>query len=636
MLKLSSKIKNICILVFALILGAICCPSIFASKNVAYAYSENNYVFTDYHIDVEYDLKNRAHITENITVKFGDYSNGPHKGIVRAIPKTTTISKGAVSEKYHQMLSVKIYDIKANELYDHYLDDSLYCIELGGDDYVNGQTKQYTLSYIVDIGDDFTRDLDFVYYNVFGTDYPVEIHNASFTVTLPKQTSSEFLCYVGTKNIQNLNAGVSKTMFEDGRVKYSLNEGVLLNAHNGISVKCVLEEGYFSDLNELVRVHDNINTILIVCACVFSAILLGLFVMFAVIRKNTVVTVEFYPPDDLTPPDAKYLLDGVCRGETMASLFVYWASKGLVKIELDDDKKPKLVRKVQNIPEHYSSYEKIMFNKLFENADFVDVKQHNEEAARTISSASGLVKNKIGQRYSKRSLSTKLMSCLFGMLFLIGVIIVELYVSRCNIAAVVCYVVSCVCVVAAGVLINIMSNTKNNTSKRLKKAIIAAILIVLFVVGNIVFSYISCLHFAARVLGFLPLLIAIGLNHLAEEYGDNCREMVGRVIGFRRTLEMVEKDKLIKLVDDDPEYFYNILPYAYAFGITRKFVKKFEGLTIPYNENFGGQVDLVYLMCLHSTFHDISRVPSSYSGSGFGGGGGGVGGGFGGGGSYGR
>lgn len=54
-----------------------------------------------------------------------------------------------------------------------------------------------------------------------------------------------------------------------------------------------------------------------------------------------------------------------------------------------------------------------------------------------------------------------------------------------------------------------------------------------------------------------------------------------RVAGFREFLNTAEKYRLEELVNDNPKYFYNILPYTYVLGISKKWVKNFENIPIP-------------------------------------------------------
>ncbi|MBQ9233489.1 MAG: DUF2207 domain-containing protein [Lachnospiraceae bacterium] len=56
--------------------------------------------------------------------------------------------------------------------------------------------------------------------------------------------------------------------------------------------------------------------------------------------------------------------------------------------------------------------------------------------------------------------------------------------------------------------------------------------------------------------------------------------MLGKVKGFKNFLEVAEKEKLETLVMEQPDYFYNILPYTYVLGVSDKWIKKFETIAI--------------------------------------------------------
>ena len=61
------------------------------------------------------------------------------------------------------------------------------------------------------------------------------------------------------------------------------------------------------------------------------------------------------------------------------------------------------------------------------------------------------------------------------------------------------------------------------------------------------------------------------------EYGN---EILGKLKGFKNFLVTAEKDKLEAMVMQDPTYFYNILPYTYVLGVSDKWIKKFESISI--------------------------------------------------------
>ncbi len=60
-------------------------------------------------------------------------------------------------------------------------------------------------------------------------------------------------------------------------------------------------------------------------------------------------------------------------------------------------------------------------------------------------------------------------------------------------------------------------------------------------------------------------------------YGN---EILRKIKGFRNFLKTVEKDRLEAMVMQDPSYFYDILPYTYVLGVSNKWIKKFETISL--------------------------------------------------------
>jgi uncharacterized membrane protein len=112
-----------------------------------------------------------------------------------------------------------------------------------------------------------------------------------------------------------------------------------------------------------------------------------------------------------------------------------------------------------------------------------------------------------------------------------------------------------------------------------------------------------------------------------------------KVLGFEEFLGRVEKDQIERL-EKTPELFEKFLPYAMALQVEKKWVQAFSGIALPppqwYQGSYGGNFTAFYLvndlnMMSMQAGSVMASAPRSSGGSGFGGGGG-SGGGFGGGG----
>ncbi|MGX8774597.1 MAG: DUF2207 family protein, partial [Bacillota bacterium] len=122
--------------------------------------------------------------------------------------------------------------------------------------------------------------------------------------------------------------------------------------------------------------------------------------------------------------------------------------------------------------------------------------------------------------------------------------------------------------------------------------------------------------------------------------------ILGKIKGYQRFLMIAEKDKMEALAEEDPQYFYKNLAFAYALGVTTVFAKHFAALATKPPEWYdapgftgGATFDSVHFMdsmngMIHTISSSMTSSPSSSSGGGGGSFSGGGGGGGGGGGSW--
>jgi len=98
--------------------------------------------------------------------------------------------------------------------------------------------------------------------------------------------------------------------------------------------------------------------------------------------------------------------------------------------------------------------------------------------------------------------------------------------------------------------------------------------------------------------------------------------MLGRLRGFKRFLETAEKEQLEKLVEQNPEYFFDILPYAYVLGVSNVWIEQFETITLQppswYNELGDFDIDSFHSF-ITSTMSSAQSAMSSKPSTGGGG-----------------
>jgi uncharacterized membrane protein len=82
------------------------------------------------------------------------------------------------------------------------------------------------------------------------------------------------------------------------------------------------------------------------------------------------------------------------------------------------------------------------------------------------------------------------------------------------------------------------------------------------------------------IIGIICIAVLILFAKIMPKRTPYGNEMLGKVRGFKRFLETAEKQQLEKLAEKNPEYFYNILPYTYALGVSDVWMKQFEAIAL--------------------------------------------------------
>jgi len=67
------------------------------------------------------------------------------------------------------------------------------------------------------------------------------------------------------------------------------------------------------------------------------------------------------------------------------------------------------------------------------------------------------------------------------------------------------------------------------------------------------------------------MVVALLSIRKRTEYGT---QLLSKILGFKRFLELAEKDRLESLFAENPQYYYDILPYTYALGVSDTWIKK--------------------------------------------------------------
>ncbi len=626
-------------------------------------YGNGQYALTKYKIDIKVNENNTFNISEYITA----YFNINKHGIFRKIPLRNEVVRLDGKKSNNR---AKISDITVNEKYSTYNESGYKVIKIGDPNYTLTGSKDYIINYLYNIGKDTVKDYDEFYFNLIGNEWDTTINNVEFTITMPKEFDKTKLGF---------SSGIVDST-DSSNIEYNIDGNVISGSYNGVlgvgealTVRLELPEGYFVDAS------DNFNFLIIILFVLPIAFAIISFLLWAKYGKDEklIETVEFYPPEGFNSAEVGFLYKGRADTNDVVSLLIYLANKGYVRIEESEEKalfSTKKGFKIVKIKEYDGNNinEKVFLNGLFKS------KSSNINSVLKLMK---YMKNQQTEGLEEDNSQTKLHEVtatdLYNSFYItLNAIVLNLNdkenrrkifeksTSGKSLAVILMIIVSVVTIISIPTLeyagIGELGFTLFLTlfyipfyAVAFAKKIPSAFRLIW---GGFTFVhsmiFLSVMPIKDAILGE-PILLSGFLSGLVcivamvycfkampkrTPYGN---ELLGKIKGFRNFLDTAEKPKLEELVMQNPTYFYNILPFTYVLGVSDKWIKKFETISLQAPDWYGGSTAFnmtsfgsFMSSTMSSASSAMSSSPSSSSGGSSGGGSSGGGSGGGGGGSW--
>ena len=641
--KKSSIMRGVAVFAAALLLLVLVCPA--ASLR---AYADDSYRTDTFNVDISASEDNSFVVNETIDVDF----LYPHHGIYRYIP----------------LNGIHLSDINVPG---YKFDTSIYggykMIRIGDADITLTGPQTYKVGYKMAFYDDEDASLDRLALNVIPTDWETPIGHASATISLPKEADLDnVMIYSGSYGDEGNSDNVQLTTSDDG--KMIRIDAYDLPAYHGVTVILELPEGYWVGETEYGAISPLFWFLFLMGP-------LGALILWFLYGRDPriVKTVEFYPPEGLTPGEIGYLYDENVDKRDIVSTIVYLADKGYISIE-QKSRKEFLLTGFGNLSPDEPEHVKTIYEGLFGDRDHGCV--HTSALDTFFGTRYQMAKAQIpdgidfGPFHTKTSRIARGFAVAASAMPIIAFSIWE--IKNGSTDGVIGLLWSPILILLATVILcHVVDNVRR--SDKIKPALWFGLSLLLTLLGltpalsiSDMLDNVSDAKAITLVLlviagtGMTMLLAAISTAR-PQKYTD----IMGRILGFKDFIRTAELDKINELVEDDPAYFYHIIPYAYVFGLTNRWIKKFEDIDIvqpewikTYGNDNGGRFD-AYMMgrimsdcnasvssnikMPHSSGHIVSHEgsssdsssssSSSWSGGGFsggsysGGGGGGGGGG---------
>ncbi len=380
----------------------------------------------------------------------------------------------------------------------------------------------------------------------------LQIDYVEFSLTLPKTYENEPSFYIGSARTD----GAVYTL-DDTRIAGSLQQAV--PAGQGLSLRLVLGSGYFArGESRLSRLFSGWRVLIVLV--LLLALGYWYLTMFRGSRRVH-VSGRVLPPDGVAAGDLPCLLCGA-PGDP-AALLTEWASLGYVRLEPDGARVR--IRALMGMGSERRGFERSLFARLFRDSGAALSSSRGYAAAMQTAAERLRVHwtRKLFDRSSGSPLLLRLLCALLGALCgLSG------FCDRGALVGLAGFVLGFLA--AAAVQEGTLRAVRRGGAGWIAAGACAA-----------------AAHLALLPLGGAALLLSLAVQllcGLAVSLGGRRStlgaELLEQTLGFRRYLLGLTEKKLRRLLRQDGQYFYRLLPYAEALGCGRAFAARFGALRL--------------------------------------------------------
>ncbi len=551
--------------------------------------AQDGYYIELMNVDVTVHADRTYDIVEDIYANFVK----PRHGIVREIPKRFYMNRD-VSEAQDRSK----YELKRTEEKFGYIEvpeeeftvenhAEIKAVKIGSPDvWVEGK-HHYQIRYQLKLPNDRVLASDLFYHSIVGTAWYCSMDSVHFVVHFDKEVPDaswdKLKIYVGEEGANDDRAH-DLIDFAD----YHTIEGSVtcLPALWGVTIDLPLPEGYFPT--------DDYNTVYYYLALATSAITI-LFLIILLFRElqgdeKVASVVTFRPRKDLTSADIGSLVDGEVDDEDLLSMIPWFAAHGHISIE--NDGKKTVLHKLKPLPADAPEYQTILFTAFFAKGDSFDV----SNSSTAFGAAWERAKKALKKQYDGKLNRFESLGLLVLSTFTLSLTYCFSEVDSDGwIVGGLINVILAILIMAAYRARSFLKDRIHFTTFFLGITSLWKLIVTVFGLFIAITMALSA-HTAAGD-NYLPdqllfgmmvamLVVIIFLRRLYRMTAYR-RERLAEILGLKEFIQTAEVNRLRMLVDEDERYFYDILPYAMAFGLVDEWAAKFENLSVKELQEFG-------------------------------------------------
>lgn len=532
-------------------------------------------------------------------------------------------------------------------------------VRIGDENHTITGPKTYVISYTLQYSDDRYEGNDLIFHTILGANWTTDIdefeYRIKFDNPLPSYFADSLKVYSGSFGYEENLCHVTK---EVNMAENTISgRATKVTYGHAITLWAELPNGFWKGAKSFSAQRP-----LILFGITTLIFLFALLRLLKNRRREPLRVIEYNAPGGISSAEVGYIIDNTADVSDLTSLIVWWASKGYLKIkeEVVEDKllfiKTKITRitliKVCDLPVTAPAYQRNFWDVFFDKSDTCALNQLGDKHASIESALTALQKSFTGER--------KLYE------FNIGLFIPVLLFLLCGAAtmamssSVELFEDTMVGFSAFWLIAMLIAYVNRITQAKKDMAVTKIKKLINYACTGIVCAILAfgtvAIYEPQNMLTPLPIFFAIIVEGFVITFfisavicdTDYRKSQMSLLLGFKEFIRSAEMPMLKAMVDENPSYFYDVLPYAMVFGLSDKWQKQFESINIQpptwyvndslYDRNMGPMMGIMAANSLSKSFDDViskqiasSSVDSTTS-SDYGGGGGGFSGGGGGGG----
>jgi uncharacterized membrane protein YgcG len=261
-------------------------------------------------------------------------------------------------------------------------------------------------------------------------------------------------------------------------------------------------------------------------------------------------------------------------------MIYYFAQKGYLSIDLENEDDPVLVKKVGNLDQSVPHHQKTLFNGLFLKGDRVAI----SDLKGTFYSVVDIAKRQVlgTPMYASKSIFGFVAGGIIGAIF--G-FFVPFFSGLFRVGGGFAYPFGFAFAFPIAVILFLIYTAECYRFKWKAKTIFAikAVCLVLSVIFSLIFSLCVAgvlMTEAEKAVLCVVVFLATFLTQGALTRTEQYTRKLGDILGFKDFIVVTEEDKIKFMLEENPQLYYHILPYAQVLGVTNEWEKKFASITI--------------------------------------------------------